>query len=75
MDPAPAGPALLPTGIERIRMFGEPAGGPHTATLAGRSATSGRVVCDVVIRDGNGVVVLELLGVETHVRPGPPPSC
>ena len=65
----------LPTGIERIRMFGEPAGGPHTATLAGRSATSGRVVCDVVIRDGNGVVVLELLGVETHVRPVPPPSC
>ncbi len=59
----------LPTGIGRVRTFGPPRHGRHTATLVGREASRHRVVCDVVVRDESGTTVVAVRGIETHVLP------
>jgi hypothetical protein len=63
------GAPSLPTGIGRVRLFGGFAGVPGTATLTGRRSTATRVVCDVLLADQGGAVIVELEGIEIHALP------
>ena len=63
------GRASLPTSIALVRILDRPRAGILDATLTGQSATTSKVICDVVITDDNGTVIAILDGVETHALP------
>ncbi len=64
------GGASLPTGIEEIRTWADaPFAGPIRCTLTGREATGRRSVSDLAFNDASGHLVVEFLGVETHLLP------
>jgi hypothetical protein len=65
------GGASLPTGIASIRTWSnDPAPGPFSCTLRGRSAAGSKSVSDARFFDANGRMVAELGGIETHLLPG-----
>lgn len=59
------GPSL-PTSVGAVRIFGGPVEGPVAATLTARSSNANRAICDVSFKTGTGVLVAEMIGVETH---------
>ena len=64
------GGSSLPTSIGSIRLLRPPEDGQCSISLAARSTTKNKVVCDAVLRDSEGTVVAELSGIETHLLPG-----
>ncbi|MCK6551969.1 SDR family oxidoreductase, partial [Myxococcota bacterium] len=65
------GRASLPTSIERARVFTEaPRPGELTCLLRARARHADRAVADLYLVDGEGHLVAELAGVETHALPG-----
>jgi hypothetical protein len=65
------GGASLPTGIGEIRIWADtPFAGPIRCTLTGREATGRRSVSDLTFHDASGNLVVEFVGVETHLLPG-----
>jgi hypothetical protein len=61
------GRASLPTAVGAVRWLGGPTAVSCTAVLTGRSATSTKVDCDVLLTDHSGAAVAEVLGIETHL--------
>jgi hypothetical protein len=59
----------LPTSIETVSLVQPPKPGVYQASLQGRSTTTKKATCDVVLRDTDGNVVAELRGIETHALP------
>lgn len=65
------GGASLPTGIASVRTWlKDPAPGPFSCTLRGRSAVGSKSVSDARFFDASGRLVAELSGIETHLLPG-----
>ncbi|MCB9664734.1 MAG: SDR family oxidoreductase [Alphaproteobacteria bacterium] len=68
------GAANLPLAIEALRVLRPGATrGPLTVTVRRRSATAERALCEVVVRDDDGVI-LELRGLSLVKLPGEPPA-
>jgi hypothetical protein len=59
----------LPTSIETVKLLRSPKPGTYQASLQGRSANANKATCDVILRDGDGNIAAELLGIETHALP------
>ncbi len=65
------GGPTLPTGIGAVRLFTSgPVAGPLRGVLTGTSAGRGKAVSDIAFVDGDGRLVAEFTGVETHALPG-----
>jgi NAD(P)-dependent dehydrogenase (short-subunit alcohol dehydrogenase family)/acyl carrier protein len=66
------GGASLPTSIGEIRTWAEaPFAGPIQCTLMGREWKGSRSVSDLVFHDATGKLLVEFVGVETHLLPDP----
>ncbi|MBW2389029.1 MAG: SDR family NAD(P)-dependent oxidoreductase [Deltaproteobacteria bacterium] len=64
------GGASLPTSVAEIRTFTDaPSVGPIQCTLTGRPSKGSKSLSDLVFRDAAGKLLIELVGVETHLLP------
>ena len=69
------GGASLPTSVGEIRAWTDaPFVGPIQCTLTGRQSKGRKSLSDLAFRDATGNLLVELVGVETHLLPDQSPA-